>query len=611
MKKFCIIGTVILIVVALVATLLAIVVPAASQEIVSTQSESDQSGYKTVSPVLRDSDSSRTMLGTVISNEIANVYPRREGIVKDVLVDIGDHVRLGQVLAVLLPPGVEGEGSALIGEKQAGVTKSQAQLKSTEAQSQFAIESVQKDVSEKSLAVKNTQGNKDAIIREAASVLATTEKNEDAKKTLARQELESARRDVSELLDQSGVAVSDARRVVELTLVGRNARRSLTELIRSDIPSEFAATNPQFLDQLIEKFNAKSFLVSASDTSSLDSQVQDRVRKLNDANALLDGLRSVLRATVSSDMLSPVDLSDMIKDLNESQQSLLDIRQKLQDGINDLRERERWIGEVDSEAEKNIEAARRQLDTTKTIQESDLRSLKAEFDLLQKQLELKKQEQEQMIRSAQSDVQMARASLSLEYATSGNIRITSPFDGVISKRQLQVGESAQTSQVAFELSNVVTTLSKKAKREIQFGLPEDLREALKVGDTVKFFVPGKEQETFEARVTRKSPKIDDATRTFITRAKLDDSLEIPHNTVIRVRIATTEAAPVYSIPSIAIEREDDRNFIRELMEDGTLRRHEINVLAGEGELSDIAGDITAQMRIVVDPVNITTFDHAQ
>lgn len=72
----------------------------------------------TVNPVERKNANSLMLVGQVISNESAMIYPRREGIVKDIYVDIGDTVQAGEVIGTLFPRGVEGQADAIVFEAQ-------------------------------------------------------------------------------------------------------------------------------------------------------------------------------------------------------------------------------------------------------------------------------------------------------------------------------------------------------------------------------------------------------------------------------------------------------------------------------------------------------------
>src|SRR3989344_3042414 len=93
---------------------------------------SEESAIHTVQPVLLSNSSSTILIGTVLSHETANIFSRRDGIVEDVLVDIGDTVRKDQVVDLLLPQGVEGQSAAMIGEKNA--MKSQPETEFRKAQ---------------------------------------------------------------------------------------------------------------------------------------------------------------------------------------------------------------------------------------------------------------------------------------------------------------------------------------------------------------------------------------------------------------------------------------------------------------------------------------------
>ena len=57
-----------------------------------------------------------------ISNDIAAIYPRREALVRDILVDIWDEVRVWDTLAILFNPWVQGEWQSKINIKNTVVS---------------------------------------------------------------------------------------------------------------------------------------------------------------------------------------------------------------------------------------------------------------------------------------------------------------------------------------------------------------------------------------------------------------------------------------------------------------------------------------------------------
>lgn len=198
-------------------------------------------------------------------------------------------------------------------------------------------------------------------------------------------------------------------------------------------------------------------------------------------------------------------------------------------------------------------------------------------------------------------VGVAKAMLNVEVAQSGNREIRSPFSGTVSKRFIEVGKIVMPSMAAFELTGVPTSLAKKAKSEIQFGLPERLQGALMPGDRVTFFLPGNGTMEYGAVVTRKSPQVDGETHTVTVQAKIDDGLNLPHQTSVRVRIVDT-SLPLYRVPSFAVKREGERNYIWAMSQEsqGTERLY-VNVRSEDGENAEITGDLSEETVVLLDP----------
>ena len=209
--------------------------------------------------------------------------------------------------------------------------------------------------------------------------------------------------------------------------------------------------------------------------------------------------------------------------------------------------------------------------------------------------------QEQMVESKQSMVKIANAMLQSEYATSGNRKILSPFSGTVSKRFINVGQIVMSSMSAFELTDVPTSLAKKAKTEIQFGLPEQLIDALDIGDNVTFFLQADETTPYNAEVTRKSPQVDMQTHTITVQAKVDNTLSLPHGASVRIRLLD-EKKPIFRVPSSAVKREAERNYVW-ILDPETQKptQRAVSVIAEDGEFAEITGVITAESVIILDP----------
>ncbi|KKW44396.1 MAG: hypothetical protein UY90_C0011G0001, partial [Candidatus Peregrinibacteria bacterium GW2011_GWA2_54_9] len=160
------------------------------------------SAIHTVQPVLLSNSSSTILIGTVLSHETANIYSRRDGIVEDVLVDIGDKVRKDQVVALLLPQGVEGQSAAMIGEKNAMKSQAEAEFRKSQVVADETLISARQEIQEMETELLVTQREQQALLNEFADKEA----------------------DIRQMTEQAFTTVRMAKQVTEQILTGTNSR---------------------------------------------------------------------------------------------------------------------------------------------------------------------------------------------------------------------------------------------------------------------------------------------------------------------------------------------------------------------------------------------------
>lgn|GEM_PF-7000251 len=220
-----------------------------------------------------------------------------------------------------------------------------------------------------------------------------------------------------------------------------------------------------------------------------------------------------------------------------------------------------------------------------------------EKDLSSEEEELVDEEQDFLEESARASLEVAQANLEKEILVQGHTRLISPFSGVIAKRYISVGEDVSPKKPAFDLVDVPTHLAIEAKSEIEFGLPEDLGDALTIDDEVVFFVGAEMIDARVAKVSRMSPQIDEMTRQFTVRAAIADGDSIPHGSTVRVRLESSEPQ-IYRIPSSSIKRLQDENFVWIINDSETPQRLQIDILGDDGEFAEVSGRIDESSRIV-------------
>ncbi|MCF7844578.1 MAG: efflux RND transporter periplasmic adaptor subunit [Kiritimatiellales bacterium] len=545
-------------------------------------SEKSSTGFTLIQPQMISGSSSIIILGQVLSNDTANIYPRRDGIVEDVLVDIGDTVKKGQVVAVLLSKGVEGQSAAMIAEKGALKAQAEADFISAQGVAQQATNQAQQQIEEKITALETAKSEQKAIIRT----------------------FEQFQSNVEQTLEQAFISVRSARQSIERIVTGSNTRPG--DEIRED----------DFLDQIgLLDFHTRFVLALAFE--SLD-QKENEYLAANDeqkrlliddlvflANDALTKTSYLLAATPTvplpqAGLFTQQEISNLNSSVLNTQTSILKAKEHYKDAQNAFL--------TLTSSEPALYAAWKSGSTNPNVQSNKVQMLYSQIETSQNHLDFVNSQQQQMIEKTKSMVNVADAMLNAEYALSGNRKVLSPFSGVVSKRFIEVGGMVMPSMPAFELVDVPTSLSKIAKSEIQFGLPEHLLSAISVGDKVTFLLPNNDINQYEAEVTRKSPQIDMQTHTITVQAKIDDSLMIPNHSNVRVRLIDQQL-PTFKVPSFAVKREEEGNIIW-ILDDKTNKPQKVSVTvrSEDGEFAEVTGDITKDSQIILDPPDFITMN---
>ncbi len=145
-----------------------------------------------------------------------------------------------------------------------------------------------------------------------------------------------------------------------------------------------------------------------------------------------------------------------------------------------------------AQARANLLAAQAQANQAQRIMTRKQRLLqqgfiaKVEFE----QSQLDYQNQQENVK-----VQQANVNIASKAELDGTIR--SPINGIISKRQVDVGQVVNTGQTLFEIVN-------PAQLELHAQIPLEAQSALKIGQNLQFKLPGNDQN-YSARITRVAP----------------------------------------------------------------------------------------------------------
>ncbi|MEK7591230.1 MAG: HlyD family efflux transporter periplasmic adaptor subunit [Patescibacteria group bacterium] len=546
----------------------------------SAETGGNDASYALVSPVLVNNASTVVLLGTVISNETANIYPRRDGIVEDITVDIGDTVKKGQVVALLLPKGVEGESAAAISRKKAEKSKMETEYETAKNVAKQSLNKTHQEIDEKREELA-------AVLREQEGMI---------------QRIALAAVNVEQMQDQAFVIVRSARQTIERLLFGSNARTNINAY-ESNILPRLGVLQRETRYDIIPFLNAMKKLEDAY-ANAPDATKEALMRELLAASQnTFSALHALIASTDGTPIPLPgrditIDPTEMTEEAHEAQTMVLEAKEKWENALLMAKELRASEPELAAKLRGEIKEGR----------SNEAKLITAGLKTMEEELLFVASEQEQIVRIAEQGIHIADAELRMETVQSGNRQILSPFTGVVAKRFIEVGQIVMPSDPVFELTNVSTSLAKKAKAEIQFGLPENLLSAVNVGDTVQFFRQSNEEKMYEAIVTRKSPQVDAETYIIMVQARIPEDLHLPHRSSVRVRLMD-EDRPVFRVPAAAVKREEEANYVWILEPDRQAPTQEaVTVIAEDGEFAEIAGAITVESKIILDSPLLFTAD---
>ena len=580
----------------------------------------DTKVYETTSPK-KMKDEQLLLIGKVLSHESASVYTRRVGIVEDILVDIGDRVEKGQILAYLLPEGVDSESGLEIQSKKNEMQKAYDDYQNTTAVSSAHIENLKQKLEEKKVALETLKQDnytntydttglrmEDETIQVEYDQLDIAQTELQEAKQLEKVAVKQAQDTVAQAKDTLKVALYDTH-LVALQVLGGGSKFSKvgfsSDISQNDIPLSLWVFSRNDLYDVVNELNAyrsklRIFDASQNRTDEMYTQLTDQ------AESLLERLQTVVNSSFGVSADAGMTLDSLAISIQNAQSKLYSANEKYEKAQNNLlevdvkqREKISVLEEKLVKQQSSIALLNEKWSKSNVEVSSKIKILEANIAQFEKEIAYAKTVVQKEIDASKNQYSIANTGYQKTAVQKGRSAIRAPFSGVISKRSINVGEIAMTSIPAFDMVDVKTSLSAKAKNEIQFGLPEGEKDIIKVGDIVQFFLPDDELTVYEATVTRISPQIDEELHTIMVQAKIDDELSFPQHTSVQVRIITGEK-DTYSIDSSALKREDDKNYLWvQGDEEAQPKKVYIDVMGEDGEFAEISGEISESSTLLL------------
>jgi len=548
-----------------------------------------------------------------ISNDIASIYPRRDALVRDILVDIWDEVKAGETLAILFNPWVGWEGQSKINLKNTVVSSKNNLLDEVKNVRDAKIAELDQKISELEIILQETINNFDSKISQIWDNDTLWSEYQVQLKWLEnlQKNLENALSSKDELLKESKNNIIQKEqlldskidevynKIIPILYIWNEDELDYRKINSYDFSDQFWAKNSMSKNELITKLKKYH-------NEYKDLEVEMKYEDLLKINNLLV---IVLQNTIISVSVDEWVIQSHISSINTYNTSLISQKEMLDDAVSmykvlEVAQKEK-IENIElqiSKKENEIALLLTKSSSTESEKRLAVEKLKAQIETLKKSRDLLVANENKAIITLENEIAIAKADLNSEYIKSGDYKIVSPFSWVISKRWIEIWEKISPNMEAFRITWVDTTLSRITKKEVKFYVPENLKENLNLWKEIFFSLWDNNESSFTWSIYRISPEVDEETFSITVQAKVDENITFPNKSTLRVNLETKEE--IFKIPSSSVYNKEERKIVYYKKDNGKLWIRDVNIISDDGEYSLITWKIDDTLRVITTPIFI-------
>jgi RND family efflux transporter MFP subunit len=199
---------------------------------------------------------------------------------------------------------------------------------------------------------------------------------------------------------------------------------------------------------------------------------------------------------------------------------------------------------------------------------------------------------------AQANLEVQKAAVSrLEELTSFE-RVTAPFSGVITARNIDVGDLVTADNAG---GSPMFAMDRTAMLRVQVYVPQDAAFALKDGFDARVTVPEIAGRVFEGKIARNAGSLQPGTRTLLTEVDVNNADgQLRAGIYCRVLFDIPRLEPVIIVPSQAVIF-DSNGLSAAVYENGTARLRHLDLLRDNGAQVEVRAGLHPGDRIILNP----------
>ncbi len=187
---------------------------------------------------------------------------------------------------------------------------------------------------------------------------------------------------------------------------------------------------------------------------------------------------------------------------------------------------------------------------SKSLAPNDFLKYKASYESAKQQYEMAEfggQKEDKAQAQASYDQAVAQERIARKHLSDSTLR--APFDGYISKRDIEPGEMASPGHTVFEMVRLDPV-------EISVGIPETDVDRVRAGQKVEIDIPALPKKTFEGTVRVINVSADPASRTYLTKIVVPNPQhQLLIGMVAETRVIGDRMVDVMTLPAEAVVRD--------------------------------------------------------
>lgn len=197
------------------------------------------------------------------------------------------------------------------------------------------------------------------------------------------------------------------------------------------------------------------------------------------------------------------------------------------------------------------------------------------------------------IEGAQAQLKQALASLDAVRIQVDNTRITAPISGVVSKKNINIGEGVSTASPAVVISDINDLAA-------EINIPEKLINKLQVGQKLTITVDSLSNKLLEGEISNISPVADKQTFNYTVKVKIISSdSEVKPGMFAKIKLPVDQKNNVLVVPNSAIVSENGLQYIYGV-KDNIIIKRPVKIGLSNNENSEIIEGLTVGENIILE-----------